>query len=225
MLVLVSHWSRAVIVAALVLTPSVAVADWGSGLWGEMFWGGSEVVPMLPGEGLLLMVFLAGSAGWALFRRERKAAAVFGALALTVPVLAHAKAIQIPHVFVDGTVALADEVNANFLAVSDAFDDFTAQFGRSPASPLGNEPDSLGVCANRTIGETWLFAGNYEPEGTVYAHGQILPINIYDSLFSILGVNYGGDGQTTFGVPDLRGLEPKGVNYVICVFGLFPLQN
>jgi microcystin-dependent protein len=104
-------------------------------------------------------------------------------------------------------------------------DEFTSQFGRSPADPLGAEPDSLGVCANRPLGEAWVFVGSYEPEGTVFAHGQILSIVTYSSLYSLVGTSYGGNGQTTFGVPDLRGIEPQGLNYVICVFGVFPPQN
>jgi hypothetical protein len=219
------HRNRILLVLTLLFTPSLAQAEWGGDLWGPMVWGPSVAVPMLPGSGLVLVVFLAGSASWALLRKQRRAAWVLGALALAVPLLTQAKEISFPHSFANGTVADADEVNANFHAVSTFFDDFSSRFGRSPTDPLGAQPNSAGVCTNRTIGEAWLFVGNFEPEGTVFAHGQILSIVTYDSLYSIVGINYGGDGLTTFGVPDMRGLEPEGLNYVICVYGLFPPQN
>jgi microcystin-dependent protein len=60
------------------------------------------------------------------------------------------------------------------------------------------------------IGEISLFAGNYEPGGWAYADGRLLPISSYTALFSILGTTYGGDGETTFGLPDLRGRSALG---------------
>jgi len=56
-----------------------------------------------------------------------------------------------------------------------------------------------------TIGEVRLFAGNFEPRGWAFCAGQILSIAQNTALFSILGTTYGGNGQTTFGLPDLRG--------------------
>ena len=70
-----------------------------------------------------------------------------------------------------------------------------------------------------------MFAGNYNPQGTAFTHGQLLAISQNQALFSILGTQFGGDGRTSFGLPDLRGLEPEGVNYVICLTGLFPSRN
>jgi microcystin-dependent protein len=55
------------------------------------------------------------------------------------------------------------------------------------------------------IGEVELFGFNYAPVGWAYCNGQLLPIASYQALFSLLGVTYGGDGVTTFAVPDLRG--------------------
>lgn len=216
---------RVVLVFALVLAPSVAAAEWGAALWGEMIWGAPVDVPALPGGGLVLAAFLAGSASWALLRRHQRAAVVLGALAFATPLLSQAEVITFPNLFANGTVADANEVNENFQAASFAFDKFTNQFGRDPADPQGNLPNTQGVCANRAIGEVWQFAGNYEPQGTVFAHGQNLSIVQYTSLFSIVGIRYGGDGLTKFGVPDLRGLEPSGINYVICTLGAFPYQN
>jgi len=58
------------------------------------------------------------------------------------------------------------------------------------------------------IGEIRMFAGNYAPEGWALCNGQLLPVDQYDVLFSLLGTTYGGDGVTTFRVPDLQGRIP-----------------
>jgi microcystin-dependent protein len=60
------------------------------------------------------------------------------------------------------------------------------------------------------IGEVKLFAGNFAPRGWAFCEGQLLPISQNSALFSILGTTYGGDGRTTFGLPDLRGRSPIG---------------
>ncbi len=67
-----------------------------------------------------------------------------------------------------------------------------------------------------------LFAGKYAPKGTLFANGQTLQIGANTALFQLLGTHYGGDGQTTFALPDMRGIEPAGVNYVICTLGVYP---
>jgi microcystin-dependent protein len=58
------------------------------------------------------------------------------------------------------------------------------------------------------LGEIRLFAGNYAPAGWMLCEGQLLPIAQHDALFQILGTTYGGDGVTTFALPDLRGRVP-----------------
>ncbi len=58
------------------------------------------------------------------------------------------------------------------------------------------------------IGEIRMFAGNYAPRGWAFCNGQLLAISQHQTLFSILGTTYGGDGRTTFGLPDLRGRAP-----------------
>ncbi len=58
------------------------------------------------------------------------------------------------------------------------------------------------------IGEIALFGGNFAPRGWAFCDGQLLPIAQNTALFSILGTTYGGDGRTTFGLPDLRGRVP-----------------
>ncbi|TLX75035.1 phage tail protein [Labilibacter sediminis] len=58
------------------------------------------------------------------------------------------------------------------------------------------------------LGEIKLFAGNFAPRGWAFCDGQLLAINQHSALFSLLGTMYGGDGRTTFGLPDLRGRVP-----------------
>jgi microcystin-dependent protein len=60
------------------------------------------------------------------------------------------------------------------------------------------------------VGEIMLFAGNFAPQGWAICAGQLLPISQNTALFSILGTTYGGNGQTTFALPDLRGRAPIG---------------
>jgi len=62
--------------------------------------------------------------------------------------------------------------------------------------------------ANPYVGEIRMFAGNFAPSGWSNCDGSLLPISEYDVLFSLLGTTYGGDGQETFAVPDLRGRFP-----------------
>lgn len=58
------------------------------------------------------------------------------------------------------------------------------------------------------IGEIMLFAGNFAPRGWAFCDGQLLSIAQNTALFSLLGTTFGGDGQTTFALPDLRGRAP-----------------
>jgi microcystin-dependent protein len=60
------------------------------------------------------------------------------------------------------------------------------------------------------IGELRPIGFNYAPKGWLFCQGQLLPINQYQALFSLLGTTYGGNGQTTFALPDLRGRLPVG---------------
>ena len=58
------------------------------------------------------------------------------------------------------------------------------------------------------LGEIRIFAGNFAPYGWAFCHGQILPIVQNTALFSLLGTIYGGDGRTTFALPNLQGRIP-----------------
>ena len=58
------------------------------------------------------------------------------------------------------------------------------------------------------VGEIMPFAGNFAPQGWLPCNGQMLPIVNYETLFNLIGTTYGGDGQLTFALPDLRGRAP-----------------
>src|SRR5437870_1250464 len=58
------------------------------------------------------------------------------------------------------------------------------------------------------VGEIRLFAGNFPPNGWMFCEGQLLPISENEVLFQLIGTTYGGDGQSTFALPDLRGRVP-----------------
>lgn len=58
------------------------------------------------------------------------------------------------------------------------------------------------------IGDITMFGSNFAPRGWAFCNGQLLSVSQYTALFSILGTTYGGDGRTTFGLPDLRGRAP-----------------
>jgi microcystin-dependent protein len=53
-----------------------------------------------------------------------------------------------------------------------------------------------------------MFAGNFAPAGWMFCEGQLLPISENETLFQLIGTTYGGDGQSTFALPDLRGRIP-----------------
>jgi microcystin-dependent protein len=67
------------------------------------------------------------------------------------------------------------------------------------------------------LGEIRMFAGTYAPEGWAFCDGSLLPISGNEALYSLLGTTYGGDGQTNFRLPDLRGRVPihKNATYPI----------
>jgi len=71
---------------------------------------------------------------------------------------------------------------------------------------LSKESESMQLEAY--YGEIRMFSGYYAPQGWAFCNGQLLEVSRNDALFSILGTTYGGDGRTTFGLPDLRGRVP-----------------
>src|SRR5512134_3759257 len=58
------------------------------------------------------------------------------------------------------------------------------------------------------VGEIRMFAGNFAPAGWMFCEGQLLPISENETLFALIGTTYGGDGQETFGLPNLQGRVP-----------------
>ena len=105
------------------------------------------------------------------------------------------------------------------------------------------------------LGEIRMFAGDFAPTGWAFCEGQSLPIDQYPALFSLLGINYGGDGRQKFSLPDLRGRIPVhpnrgrvfvgsqedgahvaggndaalpstiAINHIICIQGVFPARS
>lgn len=77
------------------------------------------------------------------------------------------------------------------------------------------------------MGEIKLFAGGFAPVNWELCQGQVLQIQANTALFSIIGTQFGGDGVTTFNLPNLAPLAPAGegtapINYIICVNGIYP---
>src|SRR3979490_646034 len=58
------------------------------------------------------------------------------------------------------------------------------------------------------VGEIRMFGGNFAPAGWAFCNGQLMPISENDTLFNLIGTTYGGDGQSTFGLPNLAGRVP-----------------
>jgi microcystin-dependent protein len=58
------------------------------------------------------------------------------------------------------------------------------------------------------VGEIRMFAGNFAPAGWMFCEGQVMAISENETLFNLIGTTYGGDGQETFALPDLRGRVP-----------------
>src|SRR5688500_14696627 len=71
------------------------------------------------------------------------------------------------------------------------------------------------------VGEIRMFAGNFAPSGWMFCQGQLLPISENETLFQLIGTTYGGDGQSTFALPDLRGRLPihQGNGFILAETG------
>jgi len=129
--------------------------------------------------------------------------------------------------FSAGTPAKAAEVNGNFTVVQAAVDDNNARiealetklakFGTN-AGLAANGNASVGACV---VGEIKLYAGSVA--GALPANGQVLNISAASALFALIGNKFGGDGTSTFALPDLRGAAPNGLTYAICTAGIFPV--
>jgi len=71
------------------------------------------------------------------------------------------------------------------------------------------------------VGEIRMFAGNFAPAGWMFCEGQLLPISENETLFNLIGTTYGGDGQSTFALPDMRGRLPlhQGSGFILAETG------
>lgn len=71
------------------------------------------------------------------------------------------------------------------------------------------------------VGEVRMFAGNFAPAGWMFCEGQLLPISENETLFQLIGTTYGGDGESTFALPDLRGRLPlhQGNGFILAETG------
>jgi microcystin-dependent protein len=71
------------------------------------------------------------------------------------------------------------------------------------------------------VGEIRMFGGNFAPAGWMFCEGQLLPISENEILFNLIGTTYGGDGQSTFALPDLRGRIPihQGNGFILAETG------
>jgi microcystin-dependent protein len=80
------------------------------------------------------------------------------------------------------------------------------------------------------LGTIILFAGNFAPRGWSYCDGSLLQINTNQAMFAILGTMYGGDGRTTFGLPNIAPIvnsvdSDAPLKYIICMQGIFPSRD
>jgi microcystin-dependent protein len=71
------------------------------------------------------------------------------------------------------------------------------------------------------VGELRMFAGNFQPAGWAFCDGRLLPISENEVLFQLIGTTYGGDGESTFALPDLRGRVPihQGNGFILAETG------
>jgi Phage Tail Collar Domain/Collagen triple helix repeat (20 copies) len=102
---------------------------------------------------------------------------------------------------------------------------------QGPAGPAGTQAlfgtntsrTAAGTGTSCTVGEVMLMAGNVG--NGVPANGQLLSITAFSALFEVVGTTFGGDGMTSFALPDLRAAAPNGLTYVICVDGVLPATH
>jgi microcystin-dependent protein/Ca2+-binding RTX toxin-like protein len=121
----------------------------------------------------------------------------------------------------ENTTLTSDNLPAHLHSIDAAL---TGTSGSNSPTPIDTRQPTLGLTPLITtegiyedIGEISWFAGNFAPVGSLLANGQLLNIAEYDVLFSIIGTTYGGDGQTTFALPDLRGrvVVDDGTNHAL----------
>jgi microcystin-dependent protein len=78
---------------------------------------------------------------------------------------------------------------------------------------------------NLFVGQILLLPYNFSPQNLAPCDGQLLQITQYTAFFSLIGENFGGDGEKTFALPNYQGLAPKGSQYFIALNGIFPSRQ
>ena len=125
-------------------------------------------------------------------------------------------AAAIAAVLLAATIGQAATPDGKHLRSAARPDPFAAHFGTA----TGGAAAATGAAC--TVGEVLLTASPVATAGGVPANGQLLPIDGHESLFALLGTTYGGDGKTTFALPDLRPVAPDHMTYSICDDGVWP---
>ncbi|HUY97922.1 MAG TPA: tail fiber protein [Verrucomicrobiae bacterium] len=97
-------------------------------------------------------------------------------------------------------------------------DAYVARFGHN--TNLAGAGSGGGAAC--TLGDVLLTAGDSIPATEVAASGQLLSISTNAALFELLGTTYGGNGMTTFALPNLAAIAPNNMTYAICTSGIFP---
>jgi hypothetical protein len=87
---------------------------------------------------------------------------------------------------------------------------------------IGNFSGGGGGTVECTIGSILLNVSSEYPSNYLPADGRLLNIASNTALFSLIGVNYGGNGTSNFALPDLRSAAPNNTQYLICAIGVFP---
>jgi hypothetical protein len=117
---------------------------------------------------------------------------------------------------------------------------------QGPAGPVGSVPANLTALSGQlsttggvaylgsdrfqfpgacVIGDVFLSVNGYGSGNALPADGRLIPIQNNTALFSLIGINFGGNGTSNYALPDLRAFAPKGMQYSICLNGTFPSEN
>ena len=76
------------------------------------------------------------------------------------------------------------------------------------------------------LGDIQLFAYNFVPQGWILCNGTVLQVQQYTALFSLISNKFGGNGSTTFALPNMTNDTPlAGMNYYICISGIYPSRE
>src|SRR4029077_11598475 len=90
------------------------------------------------------------------------------------------------------------------------------------AAALPQTADAASAANFCVLGQILLFPFAPQSTGLLAANGQLLPIATNVTLFSLFGTTFGGDGVTTFGLPNLTAVAPNNTGYFVCASGVFP---